>query len=172
MVKMTSAYANKMLRRLKEDKEFWVNKERESYLYVAAVGEEPVIPDYDFTKVADTIAKIDEKIIAIKHAINVSNILSKVQVGETEMTVDAILIKMAQLNKRKATLDNMRKQQPKSRVDSRFYMAGKNAPEYQYINYDLELVKGEYERIDAEIAAMQMALDKFNQTYAFEVEID
>ena len=44
------------------------------------------------------------------------------------------------------------------------------APEYQYINYDLQLVKDEYERVDAEIAAMQIALDKYNQTVEFEVE--
>ena len=36
---------------------------------------------------------------------------------------------------------------------------------------DLELVKAEYESIDSEIAAMQLALDKFNQTFEFEVEI-
>lgn len=45
---MTSAYANKVLRTLQEDKEFWLNKEREGYVYVAALDEEPVIPDYDY----------------------------------------------------------------------------------------------------------------------------
>ena len=29
MKKMTSAYANKVLKKLKEDKEFWLSKERE-----------------------------------------------------------------------------------------------------------------------------------------------
>lgn len=41
----------------------------------------------------------------------------------------------------------------------------------EYINYDLELVKSDYERIDAEIAQMQIALDKYNQTFEFEVEV-
>ena len=44
MQKITSAYANKMLRSLEEDKAFWVNKEAASSTYVAAVSEEPVIP--------------------------------------------------------------------------------------------------------------------------------
>ena len=43
MVKMTSAYANKLLKQLNDDKEFWTNKERKSYMYTAAVGETPVI---------------------------------------------------------------------------------------------------------------------------------
>lgn len=52
------------------------------------------------------------------------------------------------------------------------YFTRKNAiVEYKYVNYDLELVKAEYESIDSEIAAMQLALDKFNQTFEFEVEI-
>ena len=70
MTKMTSAYANKMLRKLNEDKEFWNSKERRGYLYVAALDEEPVIPDYDYCEVAKNIEEIDEKIIKIKHAIN------------------------------------------------------------------------------------------------------
>ena len=47
MQKITSAYANKMLRSLEVDKAFWVNKEAASSTYVAAVNEEPVIPEYD-----------------------------------------------------------------------------------------------------------------------------
>ncbi len=47
----------------------------------------------------------------------------------------------------------------------------KTAPEYQYINYDLDLIKREYEQIDAEVSAMQIALDKYNQTVEFDVDI-
>lgn len=87
------------------------------------------------------------------------------------MTIDEVLVKMAQLNKRKAVLDKLRKQAPKTRINSGMFTSRKTAPEYQYINYDLELVKSEYERVDAEIAAMQIALDKYNQTFEFEVEV-
>ena len=45
---MTSAYANKMLKKLNEDKEFWRSRESDGFMYVAAVNEEPVVPDYDF----------------------------------------------------------------------------------------------------------------------------
>ena len=123
MVKMTSAYANKMLRSLEEDKAFWMNKEAASSTYVVAINEEPVVPEYDYTEVAATIAEIDEKIAIIKHALNVINATARVPVGDVEMSIDTILIKMAQLNKRKTVIDVMRKQLPKARVEQHSYMS-------------------------------------------------
>ena len=171
MQTMTSAYANKMLKSLEEDKAFWVNKEAASSTYVAAINEEPVVPEYDYTEVAATIAALDEKIAIIKHALNVTNATAKVQVGDTEMSIDTILIKMAQLNKRKSVLDQMRKQLPKARVEQHAYMSRNAVPEYKFINYDLELIKKEYETVSVKIMEMQMALDKYNQTVQFEVDI-
>lgn len=91
--------------------------------------------------------------------------------GNTEMSIDTILIKMAQLNKRKAVLDWMRKQLPKTREEQRPYVSRNSVPEYRYINYDLELIKQEYESVSKAIMEMQMALDKYNQTVQFEVDI-
>lgn len=171
MQKMTSAFANKMLKSLEEDKAFWVNKEVTSSTYVVALNEEPVVPEYDYAEVAATIAALDEKIAIIKHALNLSNASASVQVGDATMSIDTILIKMAQLNKRKATLDIMRKQLPKTREEQRSYVSRNAVPEYRYINYDLELVKKEYEMVSMTIMEMQMALDKYNQTVQFDVDI-
>lgn len=171
MQTMTSAYANKMLRSLEEDKAFWANKEATACTYVAAINEEPVVPEYDYAEVAVTIAEIDEKIAIIKHALNVTNATARIQVGDAEMSIDTILIKMAQLNKRKAVLDVMRKQLPKARVEQHAYMSRNAVPEYKFINYDLELIKKEYEIVSVKIMEMQMALDKYNQTVQFEVDI-
>ena len=68
-MKMTSAYANKVLKRLNEDKEFWMNKERTSYLYKATADEEPVIPEYDYSDVAANIAEIDDA-ASVMHMMN------------------------------------------------------------------------------------------------------
>ena len=171
MMKVTSAYANKMLKNLEEDKAFWVNKEAASSTYVAAINEDPVIPEYDYATVANTINDIDKKIVAIKHALNLANATAKVLVGDAEMSIDTILVRMAQLNKRKAALDEMRKQLPKARVYNRSYGSSSSVPEYRYINYDLDLIKQEYERISTEIMVMQIALDKYNQTVSFDVDI-
>lgn len=168
---MTSAYANKMLKSLEDDKEFWLNKEATSNTYVASINEEPVIPEYDYKEVANTIAELDEKIAIIKHAINITNATAKICVGDTEMSIDTILIKMAQMNKRKTVLDRMRKLLPKSRIEERSYMSRNAVPEYRYINFDLDLIKEEYERISTAIMEMQMELDKYNQTVQFEVDI-
>ena len=171
MQKMTSAYANKKLKSLEEDKAFWVNKEATSCTYIAAINEEPVIPEYDYLEVAQIIEDIDAKIAVLKHAINLNNAMAKVPVGDEEMSIDTILIKMAQLNKRKSVLDQMRKQLPKAREEQRSYMSRNTVPEYRYINYDLELIKKEYETVSKTIMEMQMALDKYNQTVQFEVDI-
>ena len=104
MTKMTSAYANKMIRKLNEDKEFWRAKENEGYLYVAAIVEEPVIPDYDYGEVSAKIAQIDDKICKIKHAINLSNVNAQIDIFGTKYSVDMLLVRMSQLNKRKAVL--------------------------------------------------------------------
>ena len=167
---MTSAYANKMLRSLEEDKAYWVNKEASSSTYVVSINEEPVIPEYDYEEVTATIAELDRKIAIIKHAINLANATAKIQVCGTEMSADTILIKMAQLNRRKTSLDIMRKRLPKSREQAP-YGARNAVPEYRYINYDLDKVKKEYEEISQTVMEMQMALDKYNQTVEFEVEI-
>ena len=168
-MKMTSAFANKMIRKLKEDKEFYLNKEREGYVYVASLDETPVIPDYNYSEVAAKLEEIDLQIVKIKHALNLVNATNSVSVSGREYTIDEILVRMAQLSQRKITLDDMRKQQPKTRINSGPYSAKKAIPEYQYINYDLDLIKKEYEKIDNEIALMQLALDRFNQTFEFEV---
>lgn len=171
MQTMTSAYANKMLKSLEEDKIFWMNKEANSSTYVAAINEEPVVPEYDYSEVAATIAKLDDKIAIIKHALNVNNAMAKVMVDDTEMSIDTILIKMAQLNRRKNVLDVMRKQLPKAREEQRSYGSRNAVPEYRYINYDLDLIKSEYEAVSKTIMEMQMALDRYNQTVMFEVDI-
>lgn len=171
MQTMTSAYANKMLKSLEEDKAFWVNKEEASSTYVVANNEEPVVPEYDYVQVANTISEIDEKIAVIKHALNVANATAKVVVGDIEMSIDTILIRMAQLNKRKNILDVMRKRLPKAREEQRSYMSRNTVPEYRYINYDLDLIKREYESVSKTIMEMQMALDRYNQTVQFEVNM-
>jgi len=94
-----------------------------------------------------------------------------ITVGEEEFSVDTILIRMAQLNKRKAFLDMLRKNQEKSRKEANYFSGRSASPEYQYINYDLGMVKQDFEKVSQEIMSMQLTLDKYNQTFEFEVEI-
>ena len=172
MKKMTSAYANKLLRQLEDEKAYWRTQEQNSYVYTAAINEEPVIPEYDYVEMRKTLCELDEKICRIKHAVNLANVTNTVMVGEQSMTIDMILVRMAQLNRRRDVLDSMRKMLPKSRVGNIGFASRNAVPEYQYINYDLDKVKADYDKINDEIMVMQIALDKYNQTVEFEVDID
>ena len=154
-MKITSAYANKLLKSLTDEKSYWEAKEAASRTYVAAVGEEPVIPEYDYTDVSATLKEIDRKTVIIKHALNLANATAKIPVGDTEMSVDSI----------------MRKCLPKMRESSHAFSSRNAVPEYRYTNYDPELVKQDYERISGEIMEMQIALDRYNQTFLFEADI-
>ncbi|MCQ2515451.1 MAG: hypothetical protein MJ094_01145 [Saccharofermentans sp.] len=173
MKMMTSAYANKLIKSLSEEKSYWTSLESVRCLYTASVDEEPVIPEYDYASVAATIAEIDDKVCAIKHAINLANSTAEIEVDGEMLSVDVILIKMAQLNSRKAFLDNLRKRQPQSRCDSGYRYSSTRKPvvEYTYINYDLDLVKEEFEKVSDRLMRLQIALDKYNQTYEFPVEV-
>ena len=170
-MKITSSIANKMLRQLEDEKAFWTDKEENGTFYTVALGEEAVIPEYDYSEVSAKIAEIDEKVAKLRHAINYANATSKVKVGEEEMTVDTLLVKMAQASRRKSFLDKLRKQQEKTRMSSYSYVNKQSVPEYRYINYDLELIKSEFEKVSERIMQMQMALDYYNQTAEFEAEI-
>ena len=98
------------------------------------------------------------------------NSTNTIKVGDEELSIDMVLVKMAQLNKRRFMLDKMRKTPKKKRAESGVFSSRKSTLEYQYINKDLDLIKSKYEKVDSTIAAMQIALDKFNQTFEFEVE--
>ena len=167
-MKLTSAAANKLIKKLEAEKDFYLKNEQNSRYYVAAVDETPVIPDYDFTRNSDEIDLIDQKTLKLKHAVNLSNATAQIDVGGKILSVDQILVRMAQLNRRLTELDEMRKQLPKSRVESMGLRGSK--PEYTYLNYDLDEVKARYETVSDEITRLQLALDRHNQTFEFEVE--
>ena len=170
-MKVTSALANKMIKQLEEEKLYWENLETESSSYTAALGEEPIIPEYDYKEISETLSSINKRIASIKHAINVANTTSRVVTEDGEFTIDELLVRMAQLNSRKARLDSMRKKLPKTRLSTTASWGNTSkAPEYRYLNYDVNLVKDDFEKINKSILNIQLALDKHNQTFEFEIE--
>ncbi len=167
---MTSAFAHKMIRQLTEEKQYWLLKEENGCSYCASADEEPVIPDYHYDEVAERLAEIDNKILKIRHAVNVSNCSNTIEVMGETLTIDMALIRMAQLSKLKDKLDRMRRQEPKTRTMQRI-SARMGVPEYLYINYDLGLVKKDFQETDERITKLQLALDRYNQTVEFDVDI-
>ena len=170
-MRVTSAYANKILKQLNEEKEYWLNKEKESMIYTASADEDPLIPDYDYDDVSERLNQIDKKICNIKHAINKSNINSVIEVFGEEYSIDCLLVRMAQISKRKMTLDKMRKKMPKSRIEDDYY-SRKPFVEYRYVNYDIERVKNDYDEISRLLFEMQLKLDEHNQKVEFEIDFE
>lgn len=169
--KVTSAVANKMLKQLADDKSYWQSLETERTSYTVATGEEAVVPEYDYNEVAAKIAEIDNQTLILKHAINVYNTTTVLQLEDgTSMTIDQALVAMSQLNSRKRRLDSMRKAQDKERVES-YARGSKNIVEYRYINFKVEDAARDFQAISDRIIDLQIKLDKANQTIEFEIDL-
>jgi len=173
-MKVTSAYANKLIKQLQEEKDFLLNKEANQSTYIVTAGEDAVVPEYDFNENTTRINKIDYKIMNIRHAINYANATNKICVDDVfcaddvlTMTIDSALITMAQLNARKKVLDNMRKKQPKARVNNVY---NNKSTEYIYANYNIADAQNEYDKVSSAITAIQLELDKYNQTVLFDID--
>lgn len=172
IVRMTPAVANKTIKFIENQISSMLEKEAAACTYVAAVDEEPVIPEYSFTNVSKRLDAANDQIVAIKHALNMSNVEENIIVLNDCMSVDMLLVIMAQLNSRKRTLERMRVQLPKVRLSQRAYGSKNCAPEYQYTNYNPNEVDEEYCAIVNELDEIQIALDKHNQTMEFDVYFD
>lgn len=168
---ITSAGANKLLKKLQDEKEHILLQEKQNYTYVLSdVEKSEDIPTYEFETTNKAIEEIDTKITKIKHAINVSNTTNKIKIKDNEYSIDMILVRMAQLNQRKNTLLNMRNIPLKTRLGART-LSNNAMVEYRYANFDVKAANDAYLKIDAEITEMQLALDKYNQTQEFEIDI-
>ena len=168
MKELTSAAANKMIKALDEEKTYLLTMEDTSSVYVMAEGEKAEIPVYDYNKTQQRIDEIDGKIRILKHAINYFDVTTKL--SELDITIDEAFGEMAQLNRKKFKLDNMRKRLPKARKNEGIYR-NNSMIEYTYINYDIEAVQRDYQEVSDRIIKLQMALDLCNQTMTFSVDV-
>lgn len=169
-MKLTSAEAAKLLRKLNDELNDLLSREAMSETYVAAISEDPasVRPDYDY---AQTRAKEEElcaKIRRLKHAINVFN--STTVIPKWDITIDEMLILIPQLTRKKDRLAAMKNRLPKERVEAGLRTAS-NIIDYRYANYDIAAVQAEYDATADRLADAQMALDLVNSTVAMKVEL-
>lgn len=166
----TSSEANKLLRRLHEERDALIEREKKSSIFLAAMGEDPesVRPAYDFSAVQKTLDELDQKIRIVKHAINRFNL--EHTVDGFAMTVDQILVYIPQLTAKKQKLGQMKNRLPKQREMPHTFSRG-NIIDYSYANYDISLVQAEYETVTDELARAQTALDVLNNTKTMEIAI-
>ena len=159
-MKCTSAEAGKMLRKLMEEKSSIEMREYNGKEFLAAVGEdlESVRPEYDFAKTQSALAEVERKIRKLKHALNVFN--STTVIPEFDMTIDEMLVYIPQLTAKKNKLSSMKDKLPKIREQSR---TNSSILDYRYLNYDVNEVAAEYEKVADTLAKAQNALDAVNK---------
>lgn len=87
-MKLTSAEANKYLKKLKDEQLSLLRLEEEGKTFVAAMGEAPedARTEYDYSAVQEKLAQLDSQIRSVKHALNVFNVTTVVP--GFEMTID------------------------------------------------------------------------------------
>jgi len=168
MKTVTSAVANKMIKALEDQKNYLLTLEASSSVYIKAEGENVEPPAYDYNAISEKLNRIDHQIRKIKHAINLFNTTTYLET--LGITIDEALVKMAQLNQRKLQLDIMRKRLPKERPAIAYTRS--NIIEYQYVNYDIDKVAADYNKLCEEITEIQLAIDTCNHTKTFEIDID
>jgi hypothetical protein len=167
---VTSAEASKMLKKLLEEKELVLDTERRSCVFNASLGEdvESVRPVYSYTETQEFLEKQNAKIRALKHAINVFN--STQTVGDTGMTIDAVLVYIPQLTELRSRLYAMQNRLPKQRT-SVGGIGSNTVIDYCYTNYSVEQAKADYTRVSDELRRIQTALDVVNTTVTMEIDI-
>ena len=167
-MKISSKNASKLLKQFNEERDSLILQENQSKMFLAAVGEdiESVRPEYDYDAVQKQLKDLEEKIVKLKHAINVFNTTTVLK--NFDMSIDEMLVYIPQLTQRKNKLDQMRKVLPKQRVEN---YTSSNIIDYRIINYDLEKIRKDYDKTVEELNRAQSALDEANINLSFEVDL-
>ena len=167
-MKISSKNASKLLKQFNEERDSLILQENQSKMFLAAVGEdiESVRPEYDYEAVQKQLKDLEEKIVKLKHAINVFNTTTVLK--DFDMSIDEMLVYIPQLTQRKNKLDQMRKVLPKQRVEN---YTSSNIIDYRIINYDLEKIRKDYDKTVEELNRAQSALDEANINLSFEVDL-
>ena len=167
-MRITSREANKLLQRLKEDLSILCVEEEKKKTFLAAVGEdvETCRPNYDFVKMQEAKEALENKIVKIKHELNLFNI--KTEVPGFNMTIDQMLVYIPQLTQRKRKFSEMLDAIPKQR-DSAYIRS--NVIDYRYLNYDLNDVRKKYDEVNELLSKAQIALDKTNNEKYIDIDL-
>ena len=169
-MKVTSAEAGKLVKKLEEKISALQALEDKSSVFRVASGEDEELlrPAYDFAECQKKLDSLQADLRKVKHALNVFN--STHSVPGFGMTIDQMLVYIPQLSQRKMKLRNMAGVLQKARVKGRSAV-NSAVIEYTYANYDVEEAKAAADAAAEELARAQTALDKVNNTETMEIDL-
>lgn len=162
----TSAEANKLLRKLKDELDYEKTMRGQNRIYIKALEEkdEDVRPDFDLEASNQKIQELQDQIRKLRHAINLFNV--KTVVPETDLTIDQVLIRLPQLTDEIYQYEIMGKRPKKLRVGHTTTVI-----DYEIANYDPQEAKRLSDQYSDELRRLQNALDLVNTTVKG-VEVD
>ena len=172
MIKVTSDAANKLIKKLEQEKGILTDKISKMSTFIVAITENydqikaEQEAEFNLNETISQIDEIDKKIITIRHAKYVFN---NSVVMKNGLTVGDNIIRLAILEREKGIYSGLATRQKKKRNTS----LNKDI-EYTYLNYDLEDAKKKYDSVYTEISEIQEELNIVNSSaeYKFEIDID
>ncbi len=167
-MKLTPAEANKLLRKLNNDRDKLFEMERQSMTFVAATVENPddARPEYSYEETRKKLNELDLQVRTVKHELNRFNVTT--MLPDFGMTIDQALVYIPQLSQQIRRLADMRLVPKKTRNTS---MRASNLIEYTYANFDPEQAETDYSGLSDELARLQNALDLINSTAQIEIDL-
>lgn len=165
-MKVTSAIANKMIKKYQQEIDMLDSAIRQNAVFDAAINEniEDARPDFDFEKTYNEIRGLEEKIVELKHHLNVFNTKTEIEIDGKKFTIDKLLVYVAQLNKNLFKIGSYVECPVKKRLAN-----NGNLIEYRYINFSHDFVKNEHERLSELVNEILVKLDTVNSTVEFEI---
>lgn len=155
---MTVAAAMKYLRMLDQRKETTLRKEQENCVYLEINGEAQEGEAYSLTEAIMEVSILDSSIRNIRHAINVSN--TTTEVGDTGMTVDEVLVYIAQLSNNVRRLEMLASIPARSKP--RPFSPGSVDKAVTCAQFDPASAKESAQQQQSKLSELQMALDLHN----------
>ena len=164
-MKLNSDTANKLIKNYNAEIAALLEAESKNSTYSYSVNETPTIPAYSFRETQEKIHDFQKKIAKLRHAVSVFN--SGTALPEYDCTLDEAIGEMSRMNAEKKRLYDLLQIPEKQR--SRSY--GSREADITCRNFDVAEVREAYDKITADLMAIQQAINIANLTETFEVDL-
>ncbi len=154
-MKVCNSEAMKLIKDLEEKKQLLISNEDKRSRISYKEGEEKVINRYDYDQTRKEVAKIDERIRKIKHALAKCNCTAVID--GFGITIGEALVYLAQLNTEYGQLDELSNYNKLSRR-----ITANGVLEYTECLYDPEKVAEDMDVLHTKIGKLQVAIDRAN----------